>query len=261
MGPKGQAADWIKSWPGKSVGLHSVGDHTAVELIGRDRPGLLSEIFAVLADLHFNIAAAEVWTHNTRIACVLYVNDDTTYRAVDDPSRLSLMEEQIKNILGGTQDDEQATHTSFSMGFTHVDRRLHQMMFADRDYEGAVTATEVEYPLPLKPKIFVEHCKEKGYSVVTLKCKDRPKLMFDIVCTLTDMQYVVFHATISSDGPYASQVPKSFWLLNLLERKLLWFYNFLHCHSLCLCFTDNRSKFMLSSSVILPESEEIASRG
>lgn len=205
LGPKGQAADWIKSWPGKSVGLHSVGDHTAVELIGRDRPGLLSEIFAVLADLHFNIAAAEVWTHNTRIACVLYVNDDTTYRAVDDPSRLSLMEEQIKNILGGTQDDEQATHTSFSMGFTHVDRRLHQMMFADRDYEGAVTATEVEYPLPLKPKIFVEHCKEKGYSVVTLKCKDRPKLMFDIVCTLTDMQYVVFHATISSDGPYASQ--------------------------------------------------------
>lgn len=204
MGPKGQAADWIKSWPGKRVGLHPAGDHTAVELIGRDRPGLLSEIFAVLADLHFNISAAEVWTHKTRIACVLYVNDDTTYRAVDDHSRLSLMEEQLKNVLGG-EDDDQVAHTSFSMGFTHVDRRLHQMMFADRDYEG-VGATEVEYPPPLKPKIFVGRCEEKGYSVVTVKCKDRPKLMFDIVCTLTDMQYVVFHATIGSDGPYASQV-------------------------------------------------------
>ncbi|KAL2894030.1 ACT domain-containing protein ACR3 [Bienertia sinuspersici] len=205
LGPKGQAADWMKSWPGKRVGLHSVGNHTAVELIGRDRPGLLSEIFAVLADLHFNISGAEVWTHNTRIACVLYVNDDTTYRAVDDPSRLCLMEEQLKNILGGTQDDEQVACHSFSMGFTHIDRRLHQMMLADRDYEGSDTLNEVEYPSSLKPKIFVERCEEKGYSVVTVNCKDRPKLMFDIVCTLTDMHYVVFHATISSDSPYASQ--------------------------------------------------------
>lgn len=205
LGPKGQAADWIKSWPGKRVGLHSVGDHTAVELIGRDRAGLLSEIFAVLADLHFNITAAEVWTHNRRIACVLYVNDVTTYRAVNDPSRLTVMEEQLKNILGGTDDDEQVARTSFSVGYTHVDRRLHQMLFADRDYEGAEGGNETEFPGPFRPKISVDHCEEKGYSVVTVKCKDRPKLMFDIVCTLTDMQYVVFHATISSDGPYASQ--------------------------------------------------------
>lgn len=204
LGPKGQAAEWIKSRPGKRVGLHSIGDHTAIELIGRDRPGLLSEVFAVLADLHINISAAEVWTHNRRIACVLYVNDDTTYQAVDDPTRLSLIEEQIKNILGATKDDEQGVCTSFSMEFTHVDRRLHQMMFADRDYECTGPTTEVESP-PLKPKIFVDRCEEKDYSVVTVKCNDRPKLMFDIVCTLTDMQYVVFHATITSDGPYASQ--------------------------------------------------------
>ncbi|KAK9740954.1 hypothetical protein RND81_03G072900 [Saponaria officinalis] len=205
LGPKGQAADWIKSCPGKRVGLHSVGDHTAVELIGRDRPGLLSEIFAVLADLHFNITAAEVWTHNRRIACVLYVNDDTTYRAVDDPSRLSFMEEQLNNILGGTEDDENVARTSFSVGVTHMDRRLHQMLFADKDYEEAGGRNDKEYPTISKPMIFVDRCEEKGYSIVTVKCKDRPKLMFDIVCTLTDMQYVVFHATISSDGPNASQ--------------------------------------------------------
>lgn len=205
LGPKGQAADWIKSWPGEKVGVHSEGDQTAVELVGRDRPGLLSEIFAVLADLHFNITAAEVWTHNRRIACVLYVNDDITYRAVDDPSRLSNMEEQLKNILGGNDENEQVARTSFSMGFTHVDRRLHQMLFADRDYEGAVATNEMKNYPPLRPKISIDYCEEKGYSVVTVKSKDRPKLMFDIVCTLTDMQYVVFHATISSDGPHASQ--------------------------------------------------------
>ncbi|KAL1533543.1 Arsenical-resistance protein 3 [Salvia divinorum] len=172
LGPKGNMYGLLKPSPGKKVGvgLDSMGDCTAIELIGPDRPGLLSEISAVLANLQINVAAAEVWTHNGRIACVLYVNDDTTNRAVDDASWLAAMEEQVKNILRG-------------------------------DYE--VTGTEPDSPV--KPNVTIERCEEKDYSVVTVKCKDRPKLMFDIVCTLTDMQYVVFHATISSDGPYASQ--------------------------------------------------------
>ncbi|GLT84896.1 hypothetical protein SLE2022_031060 [Rubroshorea leprosula] len=205
LGPKGHTTNGVNSWPGKRVGVHSLGDYTAIELIGRDRPGLLSEISAILTNLHFNVVAAEVWTHNRRIACVVYVNDDITCRAVDDPTRLSIMEEQLKNILRGCEDDEQVVRTSFSMGFTHVDRRLHQMLFADRDYEGSGLTTEVDHPTSFKPKITVEHCEDKDYSVVNVRCKDRAKLMFDIVCTLTDMQYVVFHAAISSDGPYASQ--------------------------------------------------------
>ncbi|KAM2363385.1 hypothetical protein TB2_002326 [Malus domestica] len=206
LGPKGHITDLLNAWPGKGVGVHSIGDHTAIELIGRDRPGLLSEISAVLANLHFNVIAADVWTHNGRIACVVYVNDDTTCQPVEDQARLSTMEEQLKNILRGCEDDEKVGRTSFSMGFTHVDRRLHQMLFADRDYEGGGLAHEVDhFPPCFQPKITIERCEEKGYSVVSVRCKDRAKLMFDIVCTLTDMQYVVFHATISSDGPYASQ--------------------------------------------------------
>ncbi|CAN1234673.1 ACT domain-containing protein ACR3 [Linum perenne] len=202
LGPKSGAKEEGSAWPGKRVGVHSIGDHTAIELIGRDRPGLLSEISAILANLHFNVAAAEVWTHNRRIACVLYVNDDTTSRAVDDPTRLSAMEEQLKNILRGCEDDDDRVgRTSFAMGFTHTDRRLHQMLFADRDYEGS----EVDWPASLKPEVTIERCEEKGYSVVSVRSKDRAKLLYDVVCTLTDMQYVVFHATISSDGPYASQ--------------------------------------------------------
>ncbi|KAL6211201.1 hypothetical protein ACLB2K_016428 [Fragaria x ananassa] len=213
LGPKGHNTEVVKTWPGKRVGVHSVGDHTAIELIGRDRPGLLSEISAVLADLHFNVVAAEVWTHNRRIACVLYVND-TTSQPVDHPTRLSTIEERLKNILRGCEDDDNVGHTSFSMGFTHVDRRLHQMLFADRDYEGSGghgggggggLSNEVDFPACFQPKITIERWEEKGYSVVSVRCKDRAKLMFDIVCTLTDMEYVVFHATISSDGPYASQ--------------------------------------------------------
>ena len=86
------------------------------------------------------------------------------------------------------------------------------MLFADRDYEGGCLSTEAGYPPSFTPKITIDRCVEKGYSVVTVNCKDRSKLMFDIVCTLTDMQYVVFHATITSDGPYASQVKAQFLL-------------------------------------------------
>ncbi|KAE8715474.1 ACT domain-containing protein ACR3 [Hibiscus syriacus] len=195
----------MKNCPGKRIGRHSVGNHTAIELVGRDRPGLLLEISAVLADLQFNVAAAEVWTHNRRIACVLYVNDSSTDHAVHDMNRLSIMEEQLKHILRGCEEDDKVASTSFSMGFTHIDRRLHQMMFAERDYEGGGVTSEVDYASSFKPKITVDCCEEKGYSIVSVRCKDLAKLMFDIVYTLTDMQYVVFQANIWSNGPYASQ--------------------------------------------------------
>ncbi|XP_075517159.1 ACT domain-containing protein ACR3-like [Primulina tabacum] len=205
LGPKGYTSGILKASPEKRVGVKSMGDYTAIELIGRDRPGLLSEISAVLANLHLNVAAAEVWTHNSRIACVLYVNDDTTCSAVNDASRLSSMEEQLKNILRGSGNEANVAHTSFSIGSTHIDRRLHQLLFADRDYECTFLDTKEDSPPSVKPKVVIERCEDKDYLVVSVRCRDRPKLMFDIVCTLTDMQYVVFHATISSDGPHASQ--------------------------------------------------------
>ncbi|KAL5993045.1 Arsenical-resistance protein 3 [Asimina triloba] len=191
-----------KSSLGKRVGLHSVGDHMiTIELVGTDRPGLFSEISAVLADFHCNVVAAEVWTHNRRVACVVCVNDDDGGRAVQDPNRISAMEEQLKNVLRGRDDeDEQRARTSFTTGlFIHPDRRLHQMMFADRDYEISGVLLQGE------PVITVEHCEDKGYLVVSVRCKDRPKLLFDTVCTLTDMQYVVFHASMTADGPDALQ--------------------------------------------------------
>ena len=52
----------------------------------------------------------------------------------------------------------------------------------------------------------VEDCAERGYTLVNVRCRDRPKLLFDTVCTLTDMQYVVFHGTVIAEGSEAYQV-------------------------------------------------------
>ncbi|RAL48162.1 hypothetical protein DM860_005586 [Cuscuta australis] len=204
LGPKGYTSGVLRTWPGENAGTN----YTAIELIGRDRPGLLSEISAVLADLHFNVAAAEVWTHNQRTACILYVNIDKATDD-DDRSRLSVIEERLRNILllaGEDDDTKNVAHTtSVFVGRTHLDRRLHQMFFADhRDCDEDDLVVNPYSPL-FKPKVAIDHCAEKDYWVVTVRCKDRPKLMFDIVCTLTDMHFVVFHAAVSSDAPYASQ--------------------------------------------------------
>ncbi|XP_020588010.1 ACT domain-containing protein ACR3 isoform X2 [Phalaenopsis equestris] len=187
-----------------TAGTHSIGDYNTIEFIGTDRPGLLSEIFAVLANLHCNVLAAEVWTHNMRVACVFYINDEATSQAVNDLKHLSKMEEQLKNLLRARGDDDRGARTTFSMSSIHLGRRLHQLMFANKDYESDGKEEEKSVKT-MKPVITIDRCEDKGYSVVNVRCKDRSKLLFDIVCTLTDMQLVVFHASVSSDGLYAMQ--------------------------------------------------------
>ncbi|KAI4357968.1 hypothetical protein L6164_001880 [Bauhinia variegata] len=187
--------------PMRSVGVKQSMDHTVIELLGRDRPGLLSEVSAVLTNLKCNIVNAEVWTHNTRAAAVMQVNDEETGSAIIEPERLSLIKELLCNVLGGGKKNKGA-RTIVTDVVTHTDRRLHQMLFADRDYERA---RDDDFDEKQKPNVNVVNWSDKDYSVVTIQSKDRPKLLFDAVCTLTDMQYVVFHANIDAEGPEAYQ--------------------------------------------------------
>ncbi|XP_042440088.1 ACT domain-containing protein ACR6-like [Zingiber officinale] len=185
-----------------SVGITPSNKHTLIELAGSDRPGLLSEICAVLANQSCHVAKAELWTHNSRVAAVLHVTDESTKGAIEDPQRLSMIKERVCNVLRG-DNDPRAARMIVSMGLTHPERRLHQMMFDDRDYERVV-AKEVAQD-ESRPKVTVTNCLEREYTVVILRSRDRPKLLFDTVCTLTDMQYVVYHGTVSSDEDEAYQ--------------------------------------------------------
>ncbi|KAH6796488.1 ACT domain repeat 4 [Perilla frutescens var. hirtella] len=186
----------------RSVGVQSAAEHTMIELSGRDRPGLLSEIFAVLADHKCNVVAAEVWTHNSRMASVVYITDEANGLAIDDPDRLNNIKQLLLYVLKGNREWRSA-NTAVSVGSTQTQRRLHQMMYADRDYDNqnVDSATDERN----KPLVTVENCVEKGYTVLNMNSPDRPKLLFDTVCTITDMQYVIFHGTIIAEGPDAQQ--------------------------------------------------------
>ncbi|KAJ7966202.1 ACT domain-containing protein [Quillaja saponaria] len=203
-------------------------EHTAIELTGTDRPGLFSEISAALADLHCNIVEAHCWSHNARLACVVYISDQSSHSPIDH-GRLTSIKDHLTTVLhattrpspSGALTNQQKVKTAGFLGgegnMTTVERRLHQLMLSVRDFDGpseseltSVAATplsgsEWDEEMGRKTMVAIESCADKGYSIVSIECKDRPRLMFDTVCTLNDMQYVIFHASISSHEGYASQ--------------------------------------------------------
>lgn len=199
LGPRARSFRSLRG----SVGVQAAPEHDTIELTGRDRPGLLSEVFAVLADLKCNVVAAEVWTHNSRMASVVYITSEATGLPIDDPDTLAKIKQLLLYVLKGDR-DKRSANTAVSVGSTHKERRLHQMMYADRDYDMNDTVGSASERC--KPLVTVENVSDKGYTVVNLRCPDRPKLLFDTVCTLTDMQYVVYHATVIAEGPEAYQV-------------------------------------------------------
>ncbi|KAG8086675.1 hypothetical protein GUJ93_ZPchr0010g8378 [Zizania palustris] len=163
---------------------------TALELTGADRTGLISEVFAVLADMACSVVEARVWTHRGRLGCLVFLRDEEV-----DTERMVRIEARLGHLLRGDSSAGGAVAAVPAAAVAHADRRLHQLMSADRDREGASPTSAVS----------VQSWAERGYSVVTVQCRDRPKLLFDVVCTLTDMDYVVFHGTIDTTGDQAHQ--------------------------------------------------------
>ncbi|CAL9192917.1 unnamed protein product [Musa hybrid cultivar] len=188
-----------------SVGIQAAAKHTTIELAGSDRPGLLSDISAVLTDLKCNVVASEAWTHNSRMALLIYVTDVATGKPIDDLKRLSEIKHLLGYVLKGNTDKEIA-RTAICMEPTHSGRRLHQMMFADQQYhEGDTDQGKEGAGDENRPLVTVENWEQKEYTVINIRSKNHPNLVFDTVCTITDMQYVIFHATINAEGPQAYQ--------------------------------------------------------
>ncbi|KAK1323639.1 hypothetical protein QJS10_CPA02g00088 [Acorus calamus] len=183
---------------GRMVGSgHIAAEHAVVEFSGTDRPGLLSEVSALLSSLDLHVVSAQAWTHRSRAACVAFVVDRATGRPVTDRATLAHVEDQLRNVVGAHQPDPswRVSVAGPAQGRAHPERRLHQLMEEAEEADEGGDALSVS----------VESCEEKGYSVVNVRSPDRAKLLFDTVCALTDMDYGVFHAAASSREGIAYQ--------------------------------------------------------
>lgn len=189
-----EVEDWYYPGAHNTVGIVPSGDYTSIELTGTDRPGLLSEVCAVLAAMGYAVQSAELWTHNTRVAAVVHVTDAETGGAIEDSARIADISARLGNLLR-EHSDVRAGGGAGSLAL-HKERRLHQMMFDDRGVEGHAAAAPPDGSL--RTEVSVTHA-ERGYTAVVVRCRDRPKLLFDTVCTITDMKYVVHHGTVSAE--------------------------------------------------------------
>ncbi|PUZ52400.1 hypothetical protein GQ55_6G266800 [Panicum hallii var. hallii] len=178
-------------------------ESTSIELTGTDRPGLLSEVCAVLASLSCNIVKGEVWTHDRRAAAVIQITDEASGLAIHDAARLSKVQELLCNVMQGDGASSRGTtRTGVSVGAARAERRLHKLMLDDGGGEEAVGGEDRLGEARRKAaaaKVVVMDCAERRYTVVILRCRDRPKLLFDTLCALTDLQYVVFHGTVDAE--------------------------------------------------------------
>jgi hypothetical protein len=51
---------------------------TALELTGAGRTGLISEVFAVLADMDYSVVEGRAWTHCGCLGCLFFLRDEET---------------------------------------------------------------------------------------------------------------------------------------------------------------------------------------
>ncbi|XP_078171017.1 ACT-like superfamily protein [Carex rostrata] len=189
---------------------NSSSDCTEIEMIGPNRPGIFSEISAVLAEQRCNIVEAHAWTHNDCLACVAKISsDEPTSPQIHDPSRLATIKDHLSTVLHSGGVKARFLGCNSTVGQADAERRLHQLMFArldfDHHYYSEIDVGKYDLVEGRRTVVSVDGCNEKRYSVVNVECLDRPRLMFDTVCTLADLHYVVFHASIVSHGPFASQ--------------------------------------------------------
>ncbi|XP_058735097.1 ACT domain-containing protein ACR1-like [Vicia villosa] len=187
--------------------------NVAMEVIGTDRPGLFSEISEVLMGLGFIITSATAWTHNCKVACIIYVEDASQPGPISDKKRLAHVEDQLRAVIEaceGKGKKERSVILKSSTGrHSHTERRLHQMMYLSCDYENCRASNRNsgrEHKRRCdETRVSVDRYEGRDYWVVNVRTRDRPKLLFDIVCVLTDMQYEVFHAAVTSNSPIAEQ--------------------------------------------------------
>ncbi|CAI5517174.1 unnamed protein product [Closterium sp. Naga37s-1] len=186
-------------------------EHSVIELTGYDRPGLLYEVSEVLTKLGCNVVGAEVWTHNNRVAIVVHITQAVNGGPVTHPAALAEMHDSLCSVMESDSIRIEARH-SFFVGEAQTDQRLHQLMFADRDYEAAgihvSPAGAADEKLRFEeaalrvnpPRVVFDNHSDPVSTLVKVDSANKQGCLLQVVQLLTDLDLVISKAYISSDG-------------------------------------------------------------
>jgi hypothetical protein len=84
-----------------------------------------------LSNLHCNTTEVHIWSHNTKLACIAYISDQSTNFFLDDPSHLASIENNLSTIHCDINHVKVKTSKILVLKGTltcTIERRLHQLM-------------------------------------------------------------------------------------------------------------------------------------
>lgn len=206
------------------LGRSSAASESAVlELAGKDSPGLLADVTTLLGKSGFSVQAASVWTYKSKAAFAISVSQGN--HGIIDYTRLEALCQVMQDMMGGQGKGVATMHKV--QGDQHLEHRLHLLLLEqekkrcrNKPENGGSAAISLPPPSPrvapgenpleqyrspkhCYPDVTLKPMSRLGYWVVRVGCKDRDKLLFDVVCTFADMDYDVYHGTVDCDGKVA----------------------------------------------------------
>lgn len=188
---------------------------------GRDRPGLLADITDLLVRHDYDVKSAAVWTHQLKVAFVMNIID--LKEGSNSSTRLSLVCQVLQELLGGPL-EYAVVSPSKCRGHVHHEHRLHLMLLREEaqqwqqqrlcikentDIQNSSSVVDdlgscmYRSPKLRKPNVSIQPWPRLGYWLVKIQCKDRRKLLFDTVCTLTDLDFDVYHGSVECKAQLA----------------------------------------------------------
>lgn len=198
-------------------------ESVVLELAGKDSPGLLADVTTLLGKNGFDVEAASVWTYKSKAAFAISVSQGD-HRLIDY-ARLEALCQVMCDMMGGPGKGVATLHKV--QGEQQLEHRLHLLLLEEEkkrfrskpDKDGSTAfllpppsprTAPTENPLQryrspkhCYPDVTLKPMSRLGYWVVRVGCKDRDKLLFDVVCTFADMDYDVYHGTVDCDGKVA----------------------------------------------------------
>ena len=169
---------------------------TAIEVWGCDKPGLLSEITRLLVDNKLDLSNALVWTHKNRFAMILSLGEPMKVKEAKELQHYLMTSLEGAEELAGT--GELWIQVKPDVPERHLERRLHSLMIQNEPME------ELEAHSGVDVDIYFEN--DSGYTVVRVESPDRPRLMFDTVCTLSETFVDVIHGCVEvKEGLYSQE--------------------------------------------------------
>eukprot|EP00210_Caulerpa_lentillifera_P002602 g2492.t1 len=168
--------------------------HTVLELTGEDRVGLLFEIACIMSRTGLDIKSLAAWTQYNRAAAVIGALASSN-GPLESPKELALLQRDLLQLLGRTGRVKIQT----VRGYIHHERRLHRLLLQEAEHcDLSILLDHPEHSHGEKPEVQVTDWRRLKYWRVNIHCKDRTKLLYDTLCTLSDLGYEVYHASILS---------------------------------------------------------------